>query len=325
MDERLAVELQAHEGTDEEFVERAFHLVLRRPPEPDARDRALAKLEEGTLSRATLLYELAAGEEFERVRGRDDAVAFGLGARRRGERLRWLQAPPGTDERVVELPWVLSRLRPQGRVLEVGYAFAESPYLGALLRSGVELVGVDLASLDVEGMETAQADVRELPFPDSSFDQVLLVSTLEHIGADNSIYGLEAEERDSGDARLTALRSIRRVLRGSGSLLCTVPVGEPEDYGWFRQENETGWSRLFARSGYFVEERETYELTPKGWGATQVFHSEGVRYGSRGPAASAVLCVDLRPGRFRRLATSGGLRIVARRRAARVYRRVKSG
>jgi SAM-dependent methyltransferase len=322
MDERVAAELEANEGSDEDYVDRIFRLVLRRPADPRARERALAKLAEGTLSRATLLHELASGEEFERVRGRDDAIALGLGARARGERLRWLQAPPGTDERVIELPWALSRLRPSGRALEVGYAFAEPPYLGALLRSGVDLVGVDLASLDVEGMETVEADVRELPFSDDSFDQVLLVSTLEHIGADNSVYGLE-EEPDPADARLRALRSLRRVLRGNGSLLLTVPVGEPKDYGWFRQEDEAGWMRLFARAGYFVEERETYELAPEGWRAAPNFRAEGVLYGTRGPAASAVLCADLRPGRFRRLATPSGLRIVTRRRAGRTYRRMQ--
>ncbi len=322
MDERLAAELEAQAGSDEEFVDRAFGLVLRRPPEAEARERALTKLAEGTLSRATLLHELAASVEFERVQERDDAVALGLRAREREERLRWLQAPGGTDERVIEIPWVLSRLRGNGRVLEVGYAFAEPPYLGALLRSGVELVGVDLATLDVDGMERVEADVRALPFPDGSFDQVLLVSTLEHIGADNSVYGLETEPADSGDARLSALRSLRRALRGNGSLLCTVPLGEPDDCGWFRQEDERGWTRLFRRAGFFVEEQESYELTPEGWRAAPDFDSRGVRYGARGPAASAVLCADLRPGRFRRLATPSGLRTVARRRAGRTYRRV---
>jgi SAM-dependent methyltransferase len=324
MDERLAAELEAHEGSDEQFVEYAFRLVLRRPPDHEARERSLAKLAEGTLSRATLLHELVTGQEFGRVRTRDDAVALGLRARERGQRLRWLQAPAGTDERVIELPWVLSRLRDSGRVLEVGYAFAEPPYLGALLRSELELVGVDLATLDVDGMETVEADVRDLPFSDDSFDQVLLVSTLEHIGADNSVYGLEQDEPDTADARLASLRSIRRVLRRDGSLLCTVPLGEPGDYGWFRQEDEAGWLRVFARAGYFVEERESYELTSDGWRAAQDFRAEGIRYGERGPAASAVLCADLRPGRFRRLATPSGIRIVARRGVGRTYRRLKS-
>ena len=321
MDPRLDAELTAYEVSDEEFVDAAFRHVLRRSPETDARERALEKLAQGTLSRATLLHELTSSDEFTRVRELDDAVALGLGARARGERIRWLQAPAGTDERVVEIPWVLSRLRTSGRVLEVGYAFAETAYVAALLRSGVELVGVDLATREVTGMQAVEADVRELPFPDRSFDQVLLVSTLEHVGADNTVYGLEAERDES--ARLAALRELGRVLRRDGSLLVTVPLGEPGDHGWFRQEDQRGWTRLYARAGFFLEEREAYELQPDGWRAAPDFRPEGVRYGERGPAASAVLCAELTPGRFRRLATPGGLRKATRRRAARTYRRVR--
>ena len=321
MDPRLAAELAAHEGEDAEFVEAAFELVLRRPPDDEARERALAKLAEGTLSRATLIHELATSDESQRVRDLDDAVSLGLGARARGERLAWLRAPGGTDERVIEIPWVLSRLRPSGRVLEVGYAFAETAWLGALVRSGVELVGVDLATREVEGMETVAADVRDLPLTDHSFDQVLLVSTLEHVGADNTVYGVETE--GGATARLDALRELRRVLRRDGRLLVTVPLGEPGDHGWFRQEDEKGWTSLFARAGWFVEEVEAYVLHADGWRATTSFRPEGVRYGERGPAASAVLCAELSPGRVRHALTPGGLRKVTRRRAARTYRRLR--
>ena len=321
MDSRVAAELAAYDRTDAEFVDAMFRLVLRREPDSEASERALAKLADGTLSRATLVHELTGSEESERVRQLDDAVVLGLGARQRRERIRWLQAPPATDERVVEIPWVLSRLRKEGRVLEVGYAFAEPAYLGGLLRAGVELVGVDLATRDVEGMETVVADVRELPFADESFDQILLVSTLEHVGADNTVYGLEAEA-DAG-SRHAALRELGRVLRRGGSLLATVPLGEPGDHGWFRQEDERGWTSLFGSAGLFVEELETYELGADGWRAAPSFDPTGVRYGERGPAASAVLCADLSPGRLRHLLTPGGLGKVTRRRAARSYRRVR--
>jgi SAM-dependent methyltransferase len=313
MDARLAAELTAHVISNDEFVDLAFRHILRRPADDEARDRALAKLAEGTLSRATLIHELATSEESERVRQLDDAVALGLAARARGEPIRWLQAAGGTDERVVEVPWVLSRLRAGGRVLEVGYAFAEAAYLAGLLRAGVELVGADLAARDVDGMETVEADVRGLPFPDHSFDQVLLVSTLEHIGADNTVYGLVAES--DGGARLAALRELRRVLQRDGNLLVTVPVGEPGDHGWFRQEDQDGWTELFGRADLFIEEMEAYELQPEGWRAAPAFRPEGVRYGERGPAASAVLCAELSPGRLRRLLTPSGLATTARRRA----------
>ena len=312
MDPLIRSGLDAYETSDADFVERAFRDILRRPADDEARERALTKLADGTLSRATFLHELATAPEAARVRQLDDAIALGLAARARGEPLTWLQAPAGTDERVIEVPWVLSRLLPSGRVLEVGYAFAEAPYLAALLRSGVELVGVDLAGRDVEGMERVQADVRDLPLPDASVDQALLVSTLEHVGADNSGYGLEAEEAPA--SRADALRELGRVLRPRARLLVTVPLGEPGDHGWFRLDDVAGWNGLFASAGLFVEEQEAYELTADGWRAAPGFRAEGVGYGDHGPAASAVLCTALSAGRLRRLATPDGLSRTVKRR-----------
>ncbi|MDX6439919.1 MAG: hypothetical protein QOF45_2502 [Gaiellaceae bacterium] len=319
MDEGLRAWIEGADGDDERFVEAAFRLVLRRPPDEEARARALEKLAAGTLSRTTLLHELATAPESDRVRLLDDGVAFARGARARGERPRWLQGPPGTDERVVELPWVLARLRGD-RALEVGYAFAEAPYLAALLLAGFdELTGVDLAEADVPGMTTVRADVRALPFDNGTFDLVLCVSTLEHVGADNTGYGLEAE--DDAAARLTALRELRRVLAPSGRLLITVPCGEPGDYGWFRQDDVRGWTRLFTRAGFFVEEQEVYELTEEGWRSSPELVSDGLRYGERGPAASAVFCAELSPRRLRRLLTPSGIERTARRRAPGSVRR----
>ncbi len=312
MDAGVAASLEAYAGPDEAFVERAFREILRRRIDDESRARAVGMLADGTLSRATFLHELATSEEADRVRELDDAVALGLGARTRDERLSWLQAPAGTDERVVEIPWALSRLVASGRVLEVGYAYAEDVYLAGLLRSGVELVGVDLAERDVDGMERVTADVRSLPLPDDSVDQVLLVSTLEHVGADNSGYGLAAEA-DAG-SRVDALRELGRVLRSGGRLVVTVPLGEPGDHGWFRLDDVAGWTKLFTAAGLFVEEQEAYELTDEGWRSAPAFDARGIGYGDRGPAASAVLCSELSPGRFRRLATPDGLARTLRRR-----------
>ena len=313
MDSSVRASLDAYAGPDDELVDQAFREILRRPADEESRTRALGMLADGTLSRATFLHELVNAPEAARVRELDDAVALGLGARARGERLAWLQAPAGTDERVVEIPWALSRVVPSGRVVEVGYAYAEPVYLAGLLRAGVELVGVDLAESDVEGMERISADVRSLPLPDDSVDQVLLISTLEHVGADNTGYGLDAE--DDPTARVAALRELRRVLRSAGSLLVTVPLGEPGDHGWFRLDDVAGWTTLFTSADFFVEEQEAYELTGEGWRSAPSFDPHGVGYGDRGPAASAVLCTELSVGRLRRLVTPDGLARTLKRHA----------
>jgi SAM-dependent methyltransferase len=136
------------------------------------------------------------------------------------------------------------------------------------------------------------------------------------------VYGLE-NEPPGGPA--DALSELRRVLRANGRLLVSVPTGEPADQGWFRQDDPAGWSRLFARAGFFVEEQEIYELTGAGWGANPSFRAEGIRYGERGPAASAVLCADLSPRRLRRLVAPSGLAAVARRRLAPTAARLRHG
>jgi hypothetical protein len=120
-------------------------------------------------------------------------------ARARVGPLRNLRAPALTDERQIEIPWVLSRHGGVRRVLDVGYAYAPMPYLKALAAFGAdELVGVHLVERAVAGVRSVIADVRALPFDDETFDLVLRVSTLEHVGWDNTVYGLPAERDSAG-------------------------------------------------------------------------------------------------------------------------------
>lgn len=296
MDPKLAAYLELAAAPDGEFVDRLFRLVLRRDPELEARERAVEMLGAGTLSRATLLHELVSGDEFARVRALDEAVALAAWARGAGERPRELRGPVGFDERVIEIPWTLARYRGEPRVLDVGYAFAEPAYLAALLAAVPgEPVGVDLARAEVPGLRGVEADVRSLPFPRRSFDVAFCVSTLEHIGRDNTVYGLAAER----DARgmTAALRELRRVLARGGRLLITVPCGEIDDQAWQVQLDDRNWLELFRGAGFVVFEHEVYELEEEGWRSAPEFRATGVRYGSRGPGASAVLCAELHPAR----------------------------
>jgi SAM-dependent methyltransferase len=282
VDDRLAAHLELAAVSDDEFVRRAYRMVLRRDPEPDAFERRV--------SRATLLRELAASEEFERLRALDDAIELAL---RSEEPARFLEAPAALDERAIEIPWALSRLGGAERVLDVGTANAEPAYVAALVTAApTELVAVDLVEAEIPGLKTVVADIRDLPFPDRSFDFVLCVSTLEHVGRDNRVYGVEP----GGDGGIeTALRELGRVLGRRGRLVVTVPCGEREDRDWFVQDEPDGWNRSFLAAGFAVAAQETYERRAEGWRAADRFDPAGVRYGERGAGASAVLCTELRP------------------------------
>jgi SAM-dependent methyltransferase len=285
MDERLAAQLDLDRIGDEEFVERAFRLLLRRPPDERTRANALASIRNHELSRQTLLADLARSDEFRRLRVLDDAVVRGAAARATGERPHRLTASPTLDERPIEIAWTLGRYRGERRVLDVGYAYAEPVWLGALLELGTQdLVGVDLADRDVPEMRTVVADLRKLPFPSRSFDVVFCVSTLEHVGADNTRYGVDAQ-RDPEGPRL-ALRELRRVTARGGKILLTVPTGERPDADWYVAQDADAWYALFRDADLYVYDAEEYVRTPQGW---QPGHTDG----------EGVLCAELHPGRFR--------------------------
>jgi SAM-dependent methyltransferase len=284
MDERLAAHLELAALTDEEFVDRAFRFLLRRPPDDEARTHAVAALAEHGLSRAGLLAELADSEEFRRLRALDDGIGRGAAARATAERPHELVSSGEFDERPIELAWTLGRYRGEARVLDVGYAFAEPAWLAALLGLGAqELVGVDLAEREVPGMSTVKADVRHLPFGARSFDVVFCISTLEHVGGDNTRYDLAAEQEP--DAPLDALRELRRVATRGGKIFLTVPVGSTAE-DWFLRQPADSWRVWFRKADLYVYDEEVYVQEDGEW-----------RHGPRD--GEGVLCAELHPGRRR--------------------------
>ena len=273
------------DGSDEEFLERAWQLVVRRDPDAAGRAAGVERLQQGRISRAGYVAELIESEAFARVHALDDGLAY---ARFYRGRPRELHAPGWSDERAIEIPWVLARYAGERRVLDVGTAFAEPASVGGLLDLGApELVTVDLA----EGASVV-ADVRDLPFEDGRFDLILCVSTLEHIGRDNTTYAVETPPDEQGDE--AALRELRRVLADGGRLLVTVPTGVHDDQGWQLQREPLEWIALFEHSGFTVYEDELYLRDADGWRTTTPAAAAAARYADNG--AGAVLLAELRPG-----------------------------
>jgi SAM-dependent methyltransferase len=203
----------------------------------------------------------------------------------------------GFCERVVEVPWVMRRLpRPAGRVLDVGTAFAPPVYHRQLVRlPASERHGVDLVPFALPGVVSHRADARELPFADGSFDRVICISALEHMGLDNERYlGPDGSPRDeSGDT--TALREMGRVAGADGRVLVTVPGGRTHAFDWLRQYDADAWAALVANAGLTIERLDCFEQDLRhGWRACEPEALTRREYDRDAIGAGGLICAELR-------------------------------
>jgi SAM-dependent methyltransferase len=216
----------------------------------------------------------------------------------------------GFDERVVELPWLMAQ-RPGGRVLDAGSTLNHDHVLDRVLPEVESLCVAGLASepqtFPERGISYVHADLRELPFRDGWFDTVCCISTIEHVGMDNSRYGdTSGRAPDPVAEQATALEELRRVVSPGGSVLLTVPYGRSEDHGWFRQFGADDLEELLDTVGPAQRELMIYAYGPDGWQVSSAEAAEELRYQDLGEdpvlppdgavAARGVACVRLRPG-----------------------------
>jgi SAM-dependent methyltransferase len=213
------------------------------------------------------------------------------------------------DERVVEYPWVLSRARDWGpRVLDAGSTLNFAEFLGHPALEGREIIVYNLVH-DWMARRTRVSyiagDLRDMVLRDDVVDVVVCISTLEHIGFDNTL--LYTQDRRYREQRPTdyqrALREFRRVLRLGGRLLLTVPFGKPGHHGWFQQFDGEGLEQIVRTFAGAVHEIAYFKYEPTGWRRASPEACAACEYfdvhAKRSPdpdyaaAARAVACLDL--------------------------------
>jgi SAM-dependent methyltransferase len=147
------------------------------------------------------------------------------------------------DERVVEYPWFISRVsQEKGKLLDAG-SILNFGYI--LQHPKLKKKDVTIVTLEPEAncywqdrISYLFADLRDLPLKDDWFDEVVSLSTLEHIGMDNSIYSLNPEWREKKTFDfLKAVSELKRVTKPGGKVYITVPYGKYTDFGWYQQFN----------------------------------------------------------------------------------------
>lgn len=127
------------------------------------------------------------------------------------------------NERIVEIPFAIQAVSqlPKGtKVLDLGCT--ESPLPLQLATLGYRVTGFDFRTYPYAhpNLTFVQGDMTKLPFDNESFDVVLSISTLEHIGI-----GFYKDPKEIDDADKKALSEAVRVLKHNGLFILTAPYG----------------------------------------------------------------------------------------------------
>jgi hypothetical protein len=269
---------------DERF-ERLAALGKSAPPDERAAiealrvqlaDRVLAELgaawgpipfKAGVLRLSSKKTRAALGNAAKRARDRHIEAVMAAGGPPLGGRVAGgHRFATGLDERAVELPLALesAALHQPGAVLDAGAALNVPVVRAVVGRPAARVTHFTLPGVvepvlpgHEDRFSHASGDLRAMSFADGVFDRVVSVSTLEHVGMDNSRYGAGAE-RDPASAAV-AVRELVRVLAAGGELLLTVPYGQAADHGWFRVFDADALAALVEpASGHAVALRYFY-------------------------------------------------------------------
>lgn len=175
------------------------------------------------------------------------------------------------DERAVEYPWLFSRLSSGGgRLLDAGSVLN----FGYLLEHDfLRNKEVTIATLEPEGncywqrrISYAFCDLREMPFRSDLFDEVVSLSTIEHIGMNNAIYSANPEFMEADRwAFLKAIGEMKRVVRDGGKVYISVPYGKRMDFGWYQQFDAEMIAALIGEFGPTRVEETYFAYRDGGW------------------------------------------------------------
>ena len=213
----------------------------------------------------------------------------------------------GLDERVIEYPWTFAQPL-KGRALDAGSSLNHAHVLDRFRPRLGELQIVTLAPEDKSfpelGVSYVYADLRDLPFRDDYFNTIVSISTVDHIGMDNSQFGVEERMSDDpqGEARM-AVAELSRVIAPGGVMILTVPYGRRENFGHTRQLDRTELDELIETAGPSDVSVMVYRYGEQGWQLSSLEEAADARFhdylGNAGPtedlaaAARGVACLKL--------------------------------
>jgi hypothetical protein len=215
------------------------------------------------------------------------------------------------DERVIEYPWVWAHLLEHPtHLLDAGGTLIFPELLDSPQLETKSIVVYTLAPetwVHIRpNVSYIYGDLREMILKDALFQEIVCISTLDHIGMDNTqIYSTDPRfQENSPDEYRRVLQECRRLLAPGGHLLLTVPFGRRENLGWMQQFDAELLQDVIHTFGGQVVTQAFYKYSSKGWQIATIqecancsyfdVHTAKQEAEDGASAARAVACVELR-------------------------------
>lgn len=215
------------------------------------------------------------------------------------------------DERVVEYPWFFSRLpSSEGNLLDAGsvlnYSFLLSQPALANKRVFISTLAPESDCYWSRAVSYVYEDLRDSCFRDNYFDWVVSLSTIEHIGLDNTmLYTQDETKRENDDdAYLAAVKEFKRVLKPNGTLFLSMPYGQHRNHGWFQIFDAEMVDRIIKAFAPAEYRESHFKYKADGWLVSDREQSSGATYfdihtqkhyaADFAAASRAVVCLELR-------------------------------
>jgi len=146
------------------------------------------------------------------------------------------------DERIVEYPWFFWRLPEDltGNILDAGSILNHDFLLKhkSLMKKNVFIstLAPEQNSFWRDKISYVYEDLRNSCFKDEYFDWIVSLSTIEHIGLDNTmLYTHDATKNENNaSSYLAAIREYKRMLKVGGTLYLSFPFGIHKKHNWFQ-------------------------------------------------------------------------------------------
>lgn len=232
-----------------------------------------------------------------------------------------------TDEREIEIPYLLSRFSGQKKILEVGISLADynliKTYIDLKKVSKSSLYGLDIVNIKntiqrfkklnlKKNFLIAQGDATKKKFK-HKFDMINLISTLEHVGFDslkknkttkgvfNRIDVLKTVDDKNKD--FEAVRNLSKSLDTQGSIIITVPFGSrkilyTQDsfglYCYYREYSFNRIKRVIKYSNLKLVDFKAYEYKNHRWKKILKYRNYNNSYLPKNVKVRSVACFELK-------------------------------